>query len=30
MSKSRSENGDRPVSALVANIPLKNLKDRRK
>ena len=30
MSKSRSENGDRTVSALVANIPLKNLKDRRK
>ena len=23
------ENGDRPVSALVANIPLKNLKDRK-
>ena len=29
MSKTRSENGDRPVSALVANIPLKNLKDRK-
>lgn len=28
MSKSRGENGDIPVSALVANIPLKNLKDR--
>ena len=27
MSKTRSENGDRAVSALVANIPLKNLKD---
>ena len=30
MSKTRSENDNRPVSALVANIPLKNLKDRRK
>ena len=30
MSKTRSENGDKAVSALVANIPLKNLKDRRK
>ena len=29
MSKTRSENGDRPVSALVANIPPKNLKDRK-
>ena len=29
MSKTRSENGDRAISALVANIPLKNLKDRR-
>ena len=29
MSKTRSENGDRPVSALDANIPLKNLKDRK-
>lgn len=29
MSKTRGENDDRPVSALVANIPLKNLKDRR-
>ena len=29
MSKTRSENGDGPVSALVANIPLKNLKDRK-
>lgn len=29
MSKTRSEDGDRAVSALVANIPLKNLKDRR-
>lgn len=29
MSKTRSENGDRSVSALVANIPLKNLKDRK-
>lgn len=29
MSKTRSENGDRAVSALVANIPLKNLKDRK-
>ena len=28
MSKTRSDDGDRPVSALVANIPLKNLKDR--
>ena len=29
MSKTRSEDGDRAVSALVANIPLKNLKDRK-
>ena len=29
MSKTRSEDGDRAVSALVANIPLKNLRDRR-
>ncbi|SCH34956.1 MULTISPECIES: cell division topological specificity factor MinE [unclassified Romboutsia] len=29
MSKSRGENDDIPVSALVANIPLKNIKDRR-
>ena len=29
MSKTRSENDDKPVSALVANIPLKNIKDRR-
>lgn len=29
MSKTRSENGDRPVSALVANIPLKNIKERK-
>lgn len=29
MSKTRSEDGDRAVSALVANIPLRNLKDRR-
>ena len=29
MSKTRSENGDRPVSAWVANIPRKNLKDRK-
>ena len=29
MSKTRSENGDKAVSALVANIPLKNLKDRK-
>ena len=28
MSKARGENDSRPVSALVANIPLKNLKDR--
>lgn len=28
MSKTRSENDDRPVSALVANIPLKNIKER--
>lgn len=29
MSKTRSEEGDRAISSLVANIPLKNLKDRR-
>ena len=29
MSKSRGENDDMPVSALVANIPLKNIKERR-
>lgn len=29
MSKSRGENDDIPVSALVANIPLKNIKERR-
>ncbi|MGL5694360.1 MAG: cell division topological specificity factor MinE [Peptostreptococcaceae bacterium] len=29
MSKSRGENDDMPVSSLVANIPLKNIKDRR-
>lgn len=29
MSKSRGEDDDTPVSALVANIPLKNIKDRR-
>lgn len=29
MSKTRSDDGDRAVSALVANIPLKNLKDRK-
>ena len=29
MSKTRSENGDRPVSSLVANIPLKNIKERK-
>lgn len=28
MSKTRSESGDKPVSALVANIPLKNIKER--
>ncbi len=28
MSKTRSENGNGPISALVANIPLRNLKDR--
>ena len=28
MSKSRGENDDMPVSALVANIPLRSLKDR--
>ncbi|MGL5346081.1 MAG: cell division topological specificity factor MinE [Peptostreptococcaceae bacterium] len=28
MSKSRGDNDDIPVSALVANIPLRNLKDR--
>ena len=28
MSKTRSDDGDRAVSSLVANIPLKNLKDR--
>lgn len=29
MSKSRGEDDDIPVSALVANVPLKNIKDRR-
>lgn len=29
MSKTRSETDDKPVSALVANIPLKNIKDRK-
>ena len=29
MSKSRGENGDLPVSALVANIPLRNIKERK-
>ena len=29
MSKSRGEDDDTPVSALVANKPLKNIKDRR-
>ena len=29
MSKSRGEDDDMPVSALVANIPLRNLKERR-
>ncbi|MGL5328852.1 MAG: cell division topological specificity factor MinE [Peptostreptococcaceae bacterium] len=29
MSKSRGEDDDMPVSSLVANIPLKNIKDRR-
>ena len=28
MSKTRSENGNGPIYALVANIPLRNLKDR--
>lgn len=28
MSKTRGEQNDMPVSALVANIPLKNIKDR--
>ena len=28
MSKCRGEHDDKPVSALVANIPLKNIKDR--
>ncbi|CEI72045.1 MULTISPECIES: cell division topological specificity factor MinE [Romboutsia] len=28
MSKTRGEDDDMPVSALIANIPLKNLKDR--
>lgn len=28
MSKSRGEDDDMPVSALVANIPLKNIKER--
>ena len=28
MSKSRGEDEDMPVSALVANIPLKNIKER--
>ena len=29
MSKSRGEDEDVPVSALVANIPLKNIRDRK-
>lgn len=29
MSKSRGDDEDIPVSALVANVPLKNIKDRR-
>ncbi len=29
MSKTRSETDDKPVSALVANIPLKNIKERK-
>ena len=29
MSKSRGEDEDMPVSALVANIPLKNIRDRK-
>lgn len=29
MSKSRGENDESPVSALVANIPLRNIKERR-
>ena len=29
MSKSRGDNDDMPVSALVANIPLKNIKERK-
>lgn len=29
MSKSRGEDDDMPVSALVANIPLKNIKERK-
>ena len=29
MSKSRGDNNDMPVSALVANIPLKNIKERK-
>ena len=28
MSKARGENDDMPVSALVANIPLKNIRER--
>ena len=28
MAKSRSDEEDGPVSALVANIPLKNIKER--
>ena len=30
MSKTRSETDDKPVSALVANIPLKNIKERKR
>lgn len=29
MSKSRGEDDDMPVSALVANIPLRNIRDRK-
>ena len=29
MSKTRSDTDEKPVSALVANIPLKNIKERR-
>ena len=29
MSKSRGQDEDMPVSALVANIPLKNIRDRK-